>query len=145
MFARGAKTAFEDPLKSVLNSFVLSRDATMTIKPDLLNQRPVFLEAGSVVLEEGSKLVITPSATPVSEDGYSIVAPVLKVKLTDKKGSFVNKAELSLDGTGEPGEAYLFWRSDGPNDYLLVYLRPGTGKENPGSGIESSESPAPKS
>jgi hypothetical protein len=121
----GGTTSLPDSARVDVRGFTLEPGATLELRPDLANLRPIFLEADSVAFKEGSVIRVSES-TGLGEARSFFFVPVLKVgKRGD--GGFLNLASLELDPASSLSGGELRWYSPGPDEFLLAYVSRGAG------------------
>jgi hypothetical protein len=124
----GGITTIPDTARIDVFSVYISPGAILEIKPDLANQRPLFLEADSVVFSHGSVIRVSES-TSLKKGKVPYFTPLLKV--TNRgTGDFVNEATLELNPDSSLKGGELSWFSSGANDYILVYVYPKDGHDH---------------
>jgi hypothetical protein len=124
LIIKSGNISLEDLSRIEVNSFSLEKDATLIIKPNLSASRPIFLEANTLVFQEGAKLIVSASTTQGTKGEDVYFTPILRIKAKDAPLSSVNNVDLTLDPASGLTNGSLAWYSNGLTDYLLVYQRP---------------------
>ncbi|MDR2199009.1 MAG: hypothetical protein LBR53_06100 [Deltaproteobacteria bacterium] len=121
----GGRTSVPDTFRADVESLEVRPGATLEIKPDLANLRPVLVRAENVIFSAGSVLRVSES-TSRKKGPPNYFTPLLKIEVRGDPG-FVNSALLETDPESSLSGGELAWFVSGPGDYLLAYVRPEAG------------------
>ncbi|MDR1165986.1 MAG: hypothetical protein LBO66_09035 [Deltaproteobacteria bacterium] len=119
----GGAIEIADSARVEVRGLAVESGVTVKLRPDLASLRPIFLEAKKIRLEEGSTLLVSASTTQTERSDWYFT-PILKLTQSGP-GEIVNRAQVALDPESQLAGGELAWWNMGPNELLLVYLRPG--------------------